>query len=140
MPRLILGHTTKNSIKIWVRGSDRWPVAFIDVLDSSNRRTGSTRVIQLDADDFYTDVTTWDGLGTNRSYEVKVAFGKTTVDTEENRVRDAYTHGRFKTFPSENKKSKFSFLLGSCNLHSLGLIKNPDEVWLRVSQVAKAND
>lgn len=140
MPRLILGHTTKNSIKIWVRGSERWPVAFIDVLDSANRRTESTCKIQLHADEFYTGVTTWNGLVADSSYEVKVAFGKTTKVTEENRIRDAYTHGAFKTFPGENKSSNFSFLLGSCNLHSLGLIKNPDEVWLRVSQVAKVNN
>ena len=140
MPRLILGHTTNNSIKIWVRGSERWPVAFIDVLDSANRRTKSTRKIQLDVDDFYTYVAKWDGLGAGSSYQVKVSFGKSTNDTEEYRIRDAYTHGRFRTFPSDNRNSKFSFLLGSCNLHSLGLIKNPDEVWLRVSQVAKDND
>ena len=140
MPRLILGHTTHSSIKIWVRGSERWPVAFIDVLDSADRRTASTHVIDLDADDFYTGVVTWTDLSSDRPYRVKVAFGKTVDAPEWERVRDAYTEGNFHTFPLPDNSGEFTFLLGSCNLHSLGLILNPDEAWARISHVAQSTN
>ncbi len=140
MARLILGHTTDKSIKIWCRGSTRWPVAFIDVLDSADRRTSPTKVIELNPVEFWTDVVNWDGLSPDRPYRVKVAFGKDSTATGSERIRDAYTEGRFRTFPVETSQASFTFLLGSCNLHSLGIIKNPDKPWSRISEVAAAKD
>lgn len=140
MARLILGHTTHNSIKVWTRGSARWPVAFIDVLDSAKRRTGDTHILSLDAEDFYTGVTTWEGLSSGREYYAKVAFGKSEDDPVDRRIRDAYTEGKFTTFVDPNKNAKFTFLLGSCNLHSLGIVKNPDKVWTRISNIATLNE
>ena len=140
MARLILGHITDSSIKIWVRGSARWPVAFVDVLDSAGRRTRPTKTLVLDQDEFWTDVVEWDGLAADRPYKAKVWFGKTENTQESERIRDAYTEGRFRTFPSADQDSRFSFLLGSCNLHSLGLIKNPDKAWGRISEVASRHE
>lgn len=140
MPRLILGHTTERSVKIWVRGDERWPVAFVDVLDSADRKTSPTKVLELNSEEFWTDVSTWEGLSPNRPYRVKVSFGKSSTAIEHERIRDAYTEGRFRTFPTESSAAAFTFLLGSCNLHSLGVIKNPDKPWARVSEVSSAND
>ena len=137
MARLILGHTTDTSIKIWVRASSRWPVAFVDVLDSAGRRTAPTQALPCPADDFYTEVLNWGNLSPQRPYTVKVAFGKTSQARAQDRIREAYTTGTFQTFPAPGDGSKFSFLLGSCNLHSLGIVKNPDEIWLRIAQIAQ---
>lgn len=140
MAKLILGHTGHDSIKIWVRGSSRWPIAFIDVLDSANRRTRPTKSITLEEEDYFTGVITWGGLRPNQSYRAKVAFGKTPQDHEWERIREAYTEGRFTTFPAPTTNRNFTFLLGSCNLHSLGPVKNPDKAWARVSHISKSNE
>ncbi len=136
MARLIIGHTTHNSVKIWVRGSARWPVAFLDVRDSAGRRKGQTQSLFLLEDSFYTGIIYWSNLSPNRPYTVHLSFAKTEDDSFEDRVRDAYTTGRFTTFPIPDAKSEFSFLLGSCNLHVFGALKNPDSVWMRVSEVS----
>jgi phosphodiesterase/alkaline phosphatase D-like protein len=68
--------------------------------------------------------------------KVKVAFGKTVNTPVEERIREAYTGGSFSTSP-EKGKPKFRFLLGSCNLHSLGIFEKPDKAWARISKVTK---
>ncbi|MBT8447591.1 MAG: alkaline phosphatase family protein [Gammaproteobacteria bacterium] len=135
MPRLILGHTTDRSIKVWVRGSRRWPVAFVDILDGAGTKAGATRIVELEEDDFYTGVARCTGLKANRRYKARVAFGKTRQTPEEERIREAYTEGSFSTFPASGKP-EFRFLLGSCNLHSLGIFEKPDKAWVRISNVA----
>ena len=140
MAKLIIGHTTARSVKIWVRGTERWPVAFVDVINRRGTKQGNTSVLELEADDFYTGVVEREGLSPGQQYEIKVAFAQSVDADEESRIRDAYTHSRIKTYPADNSNADMTFLLGSCNLHSLGLIKNPDKVWLRVSEVAKDND
>ena len=136
MPRLILGHTTDSTIKLWVRGSERWPVAFVDVLDKAKRRTSQTKILSLDSEEFWTDVVEWSGLSPNKEYLAMVAFGKSEDDDDSERIRDAYTEGKFQTFPDENSFEEFTFMLGSCNLHSLGVIKNPDKAWSRISSIS----
>lgn len=139
MARLIIGHTTSRSMKIWVRGSKRWPVAFIDVFDSRAKQIGETVALELEDDDFYTGVIDWQALRPGNTYDIKVAFGQSTNASVEERVREAYTHSRTTTFPAENSNADMTFMLGSCNLHSLGIVKNPDKVWLRVSDLARDN-
>ena len=130
MPRLILGHTTDSSIVIWVRASDRWPIAFVDVLDESGNQTGTTEVIATKQSEFWTATTEWTGLRPNTSYKVKVAFGKEKSSKSSDRIRDAYAEGKFKTFQAPDSDTDFSFVLGSCNLHSLGIFEKPDTAWI----------
>ncbi len=139
MTRLILGHTTHNSAKIWIRGSRRWPFAFIDVLDAGGNPTAQTKPIELEEEDFYTGVITWGGLQPNQPYRTKVAFGKRRNTPREDRVREAYTEGNFHTFPEPDTGPNFSFILGSCNLHSLGVFEKPDKAWIRISDIARTN-
>ena len=108
MARLIIGHTTHNSVKIWVRGSARWPVAFLDVRDSAGRRKGQTQSLSLLEDSFYTGIIYWSNLSPNRPYSVHLSFAKTEDDSAEDRVRDAYTTGHFTTFPIPDAKSEFA--------------------------------
>lgn len=137
MARLILGHCTENSIKIWVRGSSRWPVAFIDVLDESGIPMGETKTLETIDSEFYTAVIEWKLLQPDSAYRVKVAFGKTRASKPGDRIREAYTEGRFRTFPAANSITSFSFIFGSCNLHSLGILERPDRAWVEISKVAK---
>jgi alkaline phosphatase D len=139
MARLILGHTTDDSIRIWVRASSRWPVAFVDVLDSADRRTAPTKVVQTQEAEFYTSVVDWRGLAADSPYRVKVAFGKERNNAPDERIRAAYTEGRFRTFTSPSAQDPFCFMLGSCNLHSLGIFERPDRAWMKISQLAEQN-
>lgn len=138
MPRLILGHTTESSIKIWVRASLRWPVAFIALFEDSGLVKLGSISIETQAAEFHTAVHEWTGLKANTDYRVKVYFGKTRKDRPEALIRDAYSEGRFTTFPASDQASDFTFILGSCNLHSLGIIERPDQAWSSISQIAKA--
>jgi phosphodiesterase/alkaline phosphatase D-like protein len=54
------------------------------------------------------------------------------------RIRQEYSEGRFTTFPPADSPAAFSFILGSCNLHSLGLLERPDRAWLEISSLGKA--
>ena len=141
MPRLILGHATDESIKIWVRGSKRWPVAFVSVLDEHGRVAGAGQSPrQLNEDSFFTGVVMWRGLTAGERYKVKVAFGKTINADPEDRIRQRYTNGHFSTFPLADTKQPFTFLFGSCNLHSFGALEwylRNDEAWKRVSKIGK---
>jgi len=139
MSRLILGHTTSSSIKIWVRGSERWPFAFIDVLNEQKQKQADTKILPLPKDEFYCSVLEWTGLQPDTQYRVKLAFAKSPKAEPDERIRESYTEGNFKTFPQDNSHAKFSFLLGSCNLHSLGILERPDRAWVEISRIAKHN-
>ncbi|WP_208300274.1 alkaline phosphatase D family protein [Prosthecobacter fusiformis] len=91
-------------------------------------------------EEFFTHVVEWKGLSANNAYRVKVAYGKDKKSTEDERVRDAYTEGNFRTFPEADNGAAFTFMLGSCNLHSLGFIEKPDRAWMQVSSLAKHNE
>jgi len=140
MPRLILGHTTHNSIKIWLRGSERWPAAFVELLDEQDHPVGVIKKVLTEAEEFFTSVIELTQLQANTAYRVKVSFAKTKSAKPDERIRDAYTEGRFKTFSSPGNGAPFRFLFGSCNLHSLGLVARPDKAWVRISQIARDNN
>lgn len=135
MPRLILGHTTDTSAKVWVRASARWPVVFVQLINPANKKIMDERSIITEESEFFTHVHEFTGLAADTDYKVKVAFGKTLKDPVDARVRDAYAEGGFKTFP-KTAKQPFTFLLGSCNLHSLGILERPDQSWITISRVA----
>lgn len=135
MSRLILGHTTHNSIKVWLRASQRWPAAFVEILDSADQTVGLKKVM-TEAAEFYTAVVEFNQLQPNTQYRVKLSFAKSRTAEPNERVRDAYTEGRFKTFAPPGSAASFKFLFGSCNLHSLGPFEKPDRSWVRVSQLA----
>lgn len=138
MARLIIGHTTDNSSKIWVRGSERWSCAFVELFNSAGSKV-ATKSLVLDGADFFTGVHRFTGLKPKTPYKVKVSFAKSLDTSRQERVRDAYTTGAFTTFPVSGKP-KFSFLLGSCNLHSLGPFQNPDKAWACLGTIASQND
>lgn len=135
MPRLILGHTTDTSAKIWTRASARWPVVFLQLFNLTNSKKLFEVAIPTHESEFFTTVYEFSGLSADTEYKVKVAFGKTPDDPVDARIREAYAEGRFKTFPTTTSQP-FTFLLGSCNLHSLGILERPDQSWLSISRIA----
>lgn len=133
MPHLILGHTTTDSVRIWTRAIARWPVVFVEVLDAGDNVIWQSERIMTDADDFHIAIVECTGLQPGQRYRAKLHLLKTTAPDSE-RIRQQYCEGNFRTFTDR----PFSFVFGSCNLHSMGLIARPDRAWTRISQIAKA--
>lgn len=138
MARLILGHTTHNSIKVWFRASERWPAAFVEILDGNDQPVAAKKVL-TEPDEFFCAVVEFSQLQPSTSYRVKLSFAKARSASPDERIRDAYTEGRFTTYPQPGAGAPFKFLFGSCNLHSLGLFEKPDKSWMRISQIAHDN-
>lgn len=138
MARLIIGHVTDTTARIWVRGDDRHPVAFITL---HNEVTGTTdnAVTTLEARHGYTGVVEFRGLTPSNLHHCEVAFGSTEMTPSDGRWRPDYTQGHFTTFPSQNTVEAFSFLLGSCNLHTLGIFGDNYPNFSNISEVAAAS-
>lgn len=137
MPRLIIGHLTGETARVWVRGSADNPVAFVDLLDSS-RKVVDSKSARLEERHFYTGVVDFEGLTPRRVYYVRLAFGRgfnTPADARE--VPDDST-GRLRTFPAAGAAGKLDFLFGSCNLHTLGPINPPGPAYKRLAAKADA--
>lgn len=131
MPHLILGHTTTDSVRIWTRAIARWPVVFVEVLDAGDNVVWQSERIMTDPDHFHIAVVECIGLQPGQNYRVKLYLLKTTAPDSE-RIRQQYCEGNFRTFET----GAFSFVFGSCNLHSMGLIARPDRTWTRISRIA----
>jgi len=137
MSRLIIGHTTHQSVKIWARAFKRWPVAIIQIFDKANRRYGNVQKHLTDSGEFHTHVFKVTGLNDDTSYKVKLYFAKNLESDSDEWIRTEYTEGHFTTFKSTG--SAFSFVFGSCNLHSMGWFERPDRAWLQMSKIAQHN-
>ena len=125
MARLIIGHVTDTTASIWVRSGARYPFAHLNV--SSN--ITYTRTIQLEERHGFTGAITFTGLSNSTLYNVEVEFSSARNSPPSLRYCFGHCTGTFRTFPANETCSSFTFLLGSCNLHSLGLIANPDRAF-----------
>ncbi|GAX62221.1 phosphodiesterase/alkaline phosphatase D, partial [Candidatus Scalindua japonica] len=139
MARLIIGHTTNDSVRIWVRGKDRYPVAFITVNGSGNYM--ETRSIELEERHGYTGVVVFGDLKDNEEYQCEVKFGVTVKDIEkpDHLVDFGHCSGRFRTFPKEESATT-TFLLASCNLHTFGWFISPDPAYQRLIDLVKTEN
>ncbi len=73
-------------------------------------------------------------LAANRKYICSVSFGRTANTPEDDRVSFSKNTGIFTTAPANGHiNTSLSFLLGSCNLHSLGFISSPDKKYKTIS-------
>ena len=138
MARLVIGHVTDTTASIWVRGEARYPFAHLTI-SSSTKKHG--RIIQLEERHGFTGALTFTRLSDSTLYHVQVEFSSARNASPSLRYGFGHCTGAFRTFPANGIRSPFAFLLGSCNLHSLGLIADPDpafeELLLRSKQ-AKA--
>ncbi len=111
MPRLNRGHTTDHSFKVWIRGSARWPFAFIDVLDGGGRETAPARVLEIVHSEFFTAVTEWEGFSADSLYRVKAAFGKSKKSGRTSGFATPTPKGGSIPFPSPPDIPLFPFYL-----------------------------
>ena len=135
MARLIIGHTTDESVRIWVRGDKRNPVAFLNV---SGPQGMSRNIKQSLEERFgYTGIFDVGTLLPSTNYQCSVTYGESIDEPASRRIEFGETRGQFKTFP-EDSDNQLKFLLGSCNLHSLGIWQNPDPSFRTLLQIAES--
>ncbi len=136
MARLIIGHTAHNTCKIWVRGDRRNPVAFLTVMGDELKRSYKMTLQETFG---FTGVFNVKTLQPESKYECSVSFGETEGDRPEARVEYGQCIGGFRTFPAPGEKNNLNFLFGSCNLHSLGIIQNPDPKYRTLLKLVRSD-
>jgi alkaline phosphatase D len=135
MARLIIGHVTPNSVTIWVRGDKKHSVAFIQV-DPGNKLT----VLSLEERHGFTGAVDITGLKNDTDYLCEVEFAASRNVSRNLRVDYGHCRGKFKTAPAADANPPFKFLLGSCNLHSLGIVTSPDRAYEELLERSAKND
>ncbi len=134
MARLIIGHITPNSVVIWVRGDRKHPVAFVQV-DPGNK----SKTITLEERHGYTGAVEITGLSSDTDYECDLEFAASTTAGRHLRVDYGHCRGKFRTGPKAGASVPFKFLLGSCNLHSLGIVASPDRAYEELLEKSTKN-
>jgi PhoD-like phosphatase len=117
--RIVIGHTTDTTVRIWVQGSSRYPRVRLAVRPAGQPRTDPVlerEGLVLKKQD-YTACFDFDHLTASSTYEVTAFFTHWTAGCL-SWPNSGRVTGVFKTFPSSEgaKVEPFSFLLGSCNL------------------------
>ena len=126
MARLIIGHVTDTTASIWVRSGARYPFAHLNVSSATN---SFNQTIQLEERHGFTGAFSFTHLSNSTLYTVEVEFSSAKTSPPSLRYSFGHCTGTFRTFPANGIRSPFTFLLGSCNLHSLGPIANPDRAF-----------
>ena len=134
MARLIIGHTTHNSARVWIRGHQEYPVGFVTV---SGPGGPYLQRIELECRHGYTGIVDYKGLRPRERYDCFVRFGKTKRDAPIEHIDFGHCQGQFRTFPATDAKSPLKFLFGSCNFHSLDLLQSPDESFRRLARITE---
>lgn len=130
MARLIIGHITDSSVKIWVRGENSHPWANLTIFEGVN--TLKTIQLELEERHGYTGCIEVKNLNANIRYTCQVLFGKDKNSKQHLMIDFGHCRGHFITAAAPTTEigiQPFSFLLGSCNLHSLGLLQSPDNAY-----------
>ena len=125
MARLIIGHVTDTTASIWVRSEAGYPFAHLKVSPQTKTKKPKThtRTIQLEGRHGFTGAITFTHLSNSTLYNVEVEFSSARNSLPSLRYCYGNCTGIFRTFPKKGIRSPFSFLLGSCNLHSLGALE-----------------
>lgn len=144
-PRLIVGHVGHDSANIWGRGDATRPYMRVRATDPQGQV--SETVTSLPAEDAYTGVASIGGLEDSTAYKVDVSFlseadkrlyaahGQLPVESNPPAVQ-----GEFETPPEPGQDEEFSMLVGSCNFHGWGPIRNNDGAAERVGKLAQETD
>lgn len=133
MARLIIGHVTPVSAKIWVRGEKDYVWANITVLEKGNV-AGSAQLL-LEERHGYTGCAEIKGLKPATAYTCQVSYARDKKAPPALQVDFGHCRGKFMTAPE--KDAGFSFLLGSCNLHSLGFLNPSDDAFEALTEKAE---
>jgi phosphodiesterase/alkaline phosphatase D-like protein len=134
MSRLIIGHVADTSARIWVRGTSTHTVAHLQVT-AADGTSVDPKPIDLEARHFFTGVVEVKGLKPDQAYECQVSFqgGEDSLQ----RFVPKYARGSFRTTADGDTMGSFSFILLSCNLHSLGIVTSPDAAYEKLSALAE---
>ncbi|MCP4201234.1 MAG: alkaline phosphatase family protein [bacterium] len=142
MAELLIGHTTQDSVRIWVRASaetrsslsssDR-VLAFLRVIPASGAAPVEARKTLKPNKDF-TGVIEVSGLQPAEEHTCELSFGATANAGPGARVTPTHPQGRFKTFPATT--DTLDFLLGSCNTRH----KHSDSAFLRIAELAQTEN
>ena len=106
MPHVIIGHTTSDSVRVWVQGDASSTTCEVTLLPSPRRQPPPVRLVP---DNDYTATIPIPDLDPDVDYAVVATFSPSAA-----RVR-----GRARTFkklPAAGSAVPFSFVLSSCNL------------------------
>ncbi len=133
MLNLIVGSVTSSSARIWVRGSAETPFAFLDYGQVGGQlQTGSS--FELEERHGFTRVIELTGLTDASQHQCSVSFGRNGNTPVQDRISFSENSGTFTTAPAiADTNTNLTFLAGSCNLHSLGIVTNPDRKFRTVS-------
>jgi alkaline phosphatase D len=131
VPRLIIGHVTDSSARIWVRGSHGAPAATIAAQGAGTQVVATVR---LESWNDYTAVAEVRGLQPGTAYTVNATFmnGAHPVGPDGN--PGPPVNGAFSTFPVQ--PGPLTFMVGSCNLHRLFV--DPEPMFTQLSAIAAA--
>jgi len=116
---IIIGHITKTSAKIWLKGSEKYRYGFITYQNSTNSRI--TQAIYLGENTNHINVVELSNLTQDTGYDISLSLAE-TPDGKQLFSHNTPTH--LKT-DSDNRTTKF--LLGSCNLQSLNWLAKGDK-------------
>ena len=135
-PRLIVGHVGSECAKIWGRGDAQNPVMFVRAQGEQGQELEHS--LTLYPSDGYTGVVGLEKLASSTDYEVEVSYGADPkTPPEQRRYR---REGAFETAPDADSSEPFKMVLGSCNFHGWGPIRNNDKAAEKVAQVAAGAD
>ena len=139
MTCLIIGHVDHNHARIWVRGGQREPFAYLNI-----RMHGApwrrALIMNLEERHFFTGVFEVDGLDPDTSFHCRVRFGNAPKLDESQLTVPEDGEGSFTTKPVPGHHKPFSFLLFSCNLHSLGSVSKPGPAFARIQELVEERD
>jgi len=130
--KLIIGHATANSCRIWVRGDKKNHIAYLNVDDRV-----FTQV--LSKYNYYTAIFDVFELKANTTYECSVSFMPNKVNSFQSgdllRVYGFnYMKGKFRTFPTPTG-NRCSFFLGSCSLNGVGVLQDPTLAYKTIYEI-----
>jgi hypothetical protein len=116
-PQIVIGHTTNESVKIWVRGDEARRSVRVTVTEGAAgaQRDSQEKVLELKADDDFTGVVPFGPLHPQRRYSVEAHFTRSGAGANGDDTKPV--KGSFRTFPQE--EAPFSFLHGSCHLSTI---------------------
>ncbi len=135
MARLIIGHVDHQGGRIWLRGTKTKSYGFLAVRQAGTSSWGPRQSLDFEERHDYTGVIELAGLKAWTRYEVRAGFGNSaTAEGTDWEV------GQFRTMPAQNEHRAFTFILGSCNLHSLGPVSSPDPAFETIARLAKEQD
>jgi alkaline phosphatase D len=133
-PRLVVGHVTQNSARVWGRGDAENPVMFVKATAPDGKAIEET--VSLSPTDGFTGVAQLESLQPSTHYGLEVSYGASA----EARQRTLGREGSLKTFPAPGEAQPCTFLLNSCNFHGWGPFRSNREADLRRAEVAQGVD